>query len=150
MASHQINRMLDSHDKEIGKARGILARMFRKILADANIKYWEWDSLMERYLNNPRNRVPNNTKDRSSARGNLNKELYRETMTWKVFDKALRFLSPVRVRFEVHITWENKRTTIHGVDVLLGEDVISDPEEDEVEEADLAERDEAVDNRFSD
>lgn len=122
MPSVEITRMLQSPDKEVSKAKGILARLFRQILEDADINYYRWDMLMEQYLDNPRNRVPTNTKERSSARGNLNKELRRESMTWKVFDKALRFLGPTKVRFEVHLTWRSKKTTVHGINVQLGQD----------------------------
>jgi hypothetical protein len=122
MPSDDITKMLESQDKEVGNARGILARLFRKILADLSVTYYHWDMLMEKYLDNPRNRVPSNTKERSSARGNLNKELRRESMTWKVFDKALRFLGPVRAEFSVKLTWQNKRTSVHSVEVLLGEE----------------------------
>lgn len=107
--------MLPAHE-----ARGVLAFLFRAVIHDRNIKMLEWNRKMNNFLDDPRNSIPRNGKDRSSARGNLNKELHRTRMTWKVFEKALRFLGPIRVRFEVHLTWANRETSVHHVEIPMG------------------------------
>lgn len=135
MASDQISRLLSSESKEVEKATGVLARLARRILAEKNINHWKWGQLMDAYLNNPRNGIPNNTRDQSSARGNFNKEVNRPTMTWRVFDKFLRFLGATHVRFEVHITMPNKKTTVHGINIRLNDEPMeSVPGEDEEDE----------------
>lgn len=119
MSSENLDDMLSSTDKGAEKATGALSRLFREILKDINIQPMAWSSLMERFLDDPRNRIPRNGKDRSSARGNMNKELCRPTMTWKVFRKGLQFLGATSVRFEVHATWPNRSKTVTGINIQL-------------------------------
>lgn len=140
MSSEDLDEMLNSPNKGVDKATGVLARLFRQILIDANISTMAWATLMERYLEDPRNRVPKNGKDRSSARGNLNKELRRPTMTWKVFRKGIQFLNIVHVRFEVHATWANRKKTVTGINIpiahtsaTVGQQLSHHSEEDEPE-----------------
>lgn len=111
--NEKLTHMLNARDKGAGEASGVLAKLFRQILLDRKITPLHWSNLMMRYLDDPRNGVPRDVKDKSSARGNLNKELVRPRMTWKVFRKGLRFLGPRWVRFEVHFGWENGETSIH-------------------------------------
>lgn len=73
---------------------------------------------MIKYLDDPRNGIPRDLK--SSARGNLNKELVRDKITWKVFRKALRFLGPSFIRFEIHFRWSDGTTSVHGVNLNAG------------------------------
>ncbi len=114
--------ILTEKDKGVPEARGVLAFLFRKILFDMNISPGRWSQMMNDYLDDPWNQVPRNSKDRSSIRGNLNKELFRTRMTWKVFEKGLRFLGPLSIRFEIHLRWPAGRTSVHHVDVELRPD----------------------------
>jgi hypothetical protein len=81
------------------------------LLADRNVDLWRWDLYMKAYLADPRNGIPNNSRDRSSARGNLNKELLRPDMTWRVFLKAMNFLDLIRVSFTVKVQWKDGKVT---------------------------------------
>jgi hypothetical protein len=47
------------------------------------------------------------------------KELAKDTMTWLVFLKALRFLQAVEVEFIVRIRWKTKRVTEHSATLDL-------------------------------
>jgi hypothetical protein len=107
--------LLNDPNKGVETAEGVLARLFRQILFDLNVRPIRWAAMMARYLDDPRNGIPKNSRDRSSARGNLNKELRRPKMTWKVFRKALMFLGPLRVRFIVELDWKDRDTTVHMV-----------------------------------
>ena len=102
--------LLNDPDKRVREARGVLSVLWRQLLMVLNIDGWRWDKLMRKYLADPRNGIQNNSRDRSSARGNLNKELKRDDMTWRVFLKALTFLDPCRVVFTVKITFHDGRT----------------------------------------
>lgn len=102
--------LLNDPDKRVGEARGVLSALFRQLLVLRDIDGWLWDRLMKSFLNDPRNGIQNNSRDRSSARGNLNKELKRDDMTWRVFLKALYFLDPVRVVFTVKVTFKDGKT----------------------------------------
>lgn len=102
--------LLNDPDKRVGEARGVLSALFRQLLVLRDIDGWLWDRLMRNFLADPRNGIQNNSRDRSSARGNLNKELKRDDMTWRVFLKALYFLDPVRVVFTVKVTFKDDKT----------------------------------------
>lgn len=125
-------------DMEVSKGRDVLSKLFRLVLANQHIEGPNWESLMERLLNDPKNPMPRNSKDRSSQKGNLNKALKAERMTWKTFEKGLRFLTVRKARVIVELTWANQKTTCHYIDRYLGnftaEDfVLTDEEEKLVE-----------------
>lgn len=77
-----------------GGVEGVLTRLFNTICLDVTggrgISPIQWNKLMIDYI---RTMVDSNTTmDRSSIRGNMNKELRRSSMTWNVLCKGLRFL----------------------------------------------------------
>lgn len=126
--NEKIRKMITSSTKKMEEATGTLSRLFRKILFDINIDLMRWDAAMKKYLADPRNRIQQNSKDISSARGNLAKALVKPDMTWKVFVKALKFLDPLCVSLEVKIVWRNGRKTLHPITVF------KDPEYNEIAE----------------
>ena len=97
-----------------------LTFLFRNIVndripPDSNI-VMSWQHKMEHYLNDPTNGVPANGKDRSSARGNMNKALRSGTMSWKIFKIGLKFLQARAVRFQVIIDWgPGTDATVHQI-----------------------------------
>jgi len=113
----KVEQMLSSRTKQVEDATGALSRLFRQILLDVNLSRLRWASLMDQYIKDPRNRIHQTSKDISSARGNLAKELVRPDMTWKVFNKAIRFLNPRNVKISITIEWHRKRTTVHEVHI---------------------------------
>lgn len=77
-----------------GGIDGVLTRLFNTLCLDSTngrgISPIQWNKLMIDYI---RSMVESNTTmDRSSIRGNMNKELRRASMTWNVLCKGLRFL----------------------------------------------------------
>lgn len=77
-----------------GGIEGVLARLFNIICLESTdhrgISPIQWNKLMNDYI---RQVIERNTPmDRSSIRGNMNKELRRSSMTWNVFCKGLKFL----------------------------------------------------------
>lgn len=77
-----------------GGIDGTLTRLFNSLCLDATngrgISPIQWNKFMIDYI---RSMVESNTTlDRSSIRGNMNKELRRASMTWNVLCKGLRFL----------------------------------------------------------
>lgn len=126
MAKNKLDRMLAAPDKEVKKtsgANGVLARLFRIILLNLNVTPARFGSLLQQYILDPRNGVPENKKDQTSARGNLTKEFYKPQMTWKVFLKAMRFLRIKKIVFivELHHSGPGNKTTLHSTDVNLGD-----------------------------
>jgi len=102
--------ILNDDDKGVRRARGILSLFWRRLLQIRKIDGDKWDRLMTAYLSDPRNGVPDNPRDRSSTRGNINRELRRDNMTWKVFLKALNFSGAVKVSFQVTVSFKDNKT----------------------------------------
>lgn len=103
--------LLNDPNKRVREARGVLSAIWRQFLVLRNIDGFQWDRLMRNYLNDPRNGIQNNSRDRSSARGNINKELLkRDDITWRVFLKALNFLDPLKIVFSVRVTFKDGKT----------------------------------------
>lgn len=108
----QMLEILHDPDKKIDEARDVLSKAFRTILREARFSVIDWNTKMPRYLEDPRNRIPQNGKDMSSARGNLSKELSRDTMTWNVFMKGMSFIDPVSVKLTLEIEFEKDKITL--------------------------------------
>lgn len=90
-----------------------LAAMFRKMSTELNINYNRFISLMEKYLDDPANGFPRETKKRSHARTNLQDAFFADTMTWKTFLRTFRLakIDPDIV-FSVTFTRDGKKHTV--------------------------------------
>lgn len=115
---NKLNEILNKPDKAIDQAQDVLSRLFQQILADLAITPPRWAAMMAHWRAEL-SRLPGKTrKDVSIDRGNLNRNLMRSTMSWKVFMRGLTFLGVDRLRIEVHLT-RGTKTTQHGVDVRV-------------------------------
>lgn len=105
----QLLEILQDPDKKIDDARDVLSKAFRTLLRESRFSMIDWNNNMPRYLKDRRNCIPQNSKDMSSARGNLSKELSRDSMTWNVFMKGIAFMNPksVKITFEVEFEKES-------------------------------------------
>lgn len=122
MAKRSMMGILDDPEKRIRETKGIngiLAALWRVMLRDLRVTPGKWGSLMHDYVLDSRNGVPDNTKDRTSMRGNLIKEFSREGLTWKVFCKGLRFLQIIKIDLTITAHHENGRITTHKIDAIL-------------------------------
>lgn len=100
----------------------ILASLYQNILDIClGRSIQKFNHLMEDFLADVRNNIPQNIKERSSARGNLRKELLRPVMTWKVFCKGLRFLKVKRFSVIIRLYHANGSTTDHERHIQLGD-----------------------------
>lgn len=125
-ASKNLSHILSATNKRITEAKNPLARLYRQILSDLNVSSMAMNNMMAKYLADPRNRIPNDPKRRSSERGNLMKELSKNSITWKVFEKGIRLLGPEEMTFEVHLKWNAKRITIHGLRIRIHDNAIEE------------------------
>ena len=124
--SDNMRKVLSAHDKCVNATHGIngiLARLFRQMLSNLKVDPGKWNSLMYDYVTDPRNAVPMNRKDQTSARGNIAKELFRPQMTWKVFCKGLRLLHIVRFEIQIVAYHRVGHPTVHSTTVDLGTQV---------------------------
>jgi len=95
----------------------------------------EWEKRMQIYLSDRTNMIPPNGRDRSSARGNLNKALYATRMTFKTFYKGLKFLGAISVTFHAEVRWGKFKYSTHSTTVHIHGAVIpEDGDEDIIEE----------------
>lgn len=64
-----------------------------------------WNALVNTFLKDPRNAIPQTKEALSAARGNIYKEMIKEEMTWKVFLKSARLMQgeSMTVTFTVHL-----------------------------------------------
>lgn len=100
---NDLTTTLSKKDKGASEVRSVLARLTRTILKDLNITPAKFIVLMKGYLANPINGIAQNTKDRSSAQGNLTKAIVRDQLTWKTFEKLLILLKVVGFRITVEL-----------------------------------------------
>lgn len=102
-----------------GGVDSVLSALFRKIIYQTGIGTARFNQLMEQFLSDKRNLIPQNIKERSSARGNLRKELLKSTMTWKVFCKGLSFLNITKFEISIRLHHANGVVTEHSEVVNL-------------------------------
>lgn len=129
MQNKDLTQVLNSKSKRADEASGTLSKLFRQIMADQQYNKTIWDRNMLRYLKDPRNRIPQNSRDMSSARGNLSKELLRPSMTWGVFEKAIRFLNPFRVRLRLEFEWRSGIKSEYTAVIYVGNKTEQESEE---------------------
>jgi hypothetical protein len=78
---------------------------------------------MERYLRSKAPQLPQNTKERSSVRGNLRKEFMKNTMTWRVFYRGLSFINVVKLELVVVLhSVGRKHPTVHQMQVIIDDE----------------------------
>lgn len=104
--------MLNDPNKKAHEVNCLLNTVFRMLLKDRQITLAKWLSLMDRFVSDP-TRFPQTSASRSSARGNLKKDLTRDKMTMDVFQKALAFLNPKSATMTLEMEWfDGTKTTI--------------------------------------
>lgn len=82
-------------------SESILASFFKDIRS--GISFQTYARNIEMYLNT-RSDLIHRIKERSSARGNLKKELDRDTMTWKVFLRGLEIIGARKLKIQLTLT----------------------------------------------
>lgn len=123
--SRDIQSLLRNPDKGVERAYGVLPKLFRNILADLKVDNSQFNLLMSNYLNNPRNGFSHDPKKRSSERSNLMKEIVRSSMTFKVFLKCIKFLSPLEAKLTITLKFRD-HTTIHDFNLGRVSDIAFD------------------------
>lgn len=125
----RIRDLLSRPDRGVGSTSGItgvLAGLFRKMLLDLNINGMKWSHLMDEYVQ-VESQIHNkdNKRDKTSIRGNLNKEFIRGRMTWKVFCRGLMLLKIRRFGIIIIAEHENGRKTSHSsiVDISTADQI---------------------------
>jgi hypothetical protein len=97
-----------------GPPHAILAGFYRDILDDIKCGPQMWMMFMNEFVHDIKNGISQNTRDISSARGNIHKELQKPGMTWKVFCKGLQFIKVVRFEIILRAYHSNGTITEHS------------------------------------
>lgn len=101
-------RILNSADKEISRTKlNAPAQMFRRLLIKLKIDGRAYDSLIRAYLERT-----SNSKDPvtlASDRGNLNKALLADKISWKTFMRGVEMLTILNMKITVHVQLPTKK-----------------------------------------
>lgn len=111
-------------DIQSGPPGAILARMYRKILADLGVTSDRYEALMARYVSKAQ--LYPNRKEKAAARASLSKELLKEFMTWKTIIKGIMFLAVPKFDMTFKLYHSNGKVTEHTLTVVLDEDIEDD------------------------
>jgi len=93
-----------------------LAKVIRTILADLNVRPYQFNILLKQYLDDPINRFETND-SKTSESGNIKKEFSRDNPTFKTLVKLTRVLNPVETTFSVKYKWHDGTETEHSIDI---------------------------------
>lgn len=102
---------------EIVKTDTLLALFFKEIMFRLGVNTQHFMRLIADYITKAN--IPANIKEISSTRGNLKKELFKNTITWKVFIKGLSFLHVRRFTLGIYLHHQNGKVTEHKKSVNL-------------------------------
>ena len=115
--SSSLKEIVADTDKQVGRSGNPLTKLYRTILLDKNITHNTIDHYLNQYLDDPVHGIPKNSKDRSSERGNLLKQLGKSSISWKIFTKGLHLLRPKAIRLTLTFTDQRGVVTAHHVDL---------------------------------
>lgn len=105
----------------------VLYALYKDLNVQTRTNMARFNKLFDMYA--VRSHIPMNMKDISSARGNLNKEFKKDTMSWKVFIKGLIFLTATNVEFGIYLPRADG-TVIHSFQkVVLDSENMKDEDE---------------------
>lgn len=84
----------------------ILAEWYRRIDEPLGITPKERETLIERYLKDPRNSVPRSKDKRTSAKGNIKRYYSATELSWINFHRCIQILAPSYVYYDVLLLWK--------------------------------------------
>ena len=123
--SAEKDAVLEDPLKRIDEAHGILAMLLRQMLQTMNngrgVNVQLFNRFMLQWLDHPHTGIANNHQLKSSARGNIVKELFRPDITWKVFVKGVMFFFPLKAKFTIEMHWGERDITTHHIWMKLSD-----------------------------
>jgi hypothetical protein len=119
---YQVEKLLALPDKGISQTRGIggiLARLWRETWQGLNMSPSRFESLLTDYITSANKKLPDDRVTLHLTRGNMRRELEKDTMTFKVFIKAMKFLKVQCLKVIVVLEHATGRKTSHQLDIDL-------------------------------
>ncbi len=124
-----LNTLLGDPNKKIHEAHGVLAKFYRLILRDNNVTVKDMDRMLQHWLNNPENDIPEDSRTRSFLRGNLTKALAMPDMTWKTFLRGLMLHRVKWIEIDMKVGYQDV-TRSHHMRVFLDDDSVRELSKD--------------------
>lgn len=115
-----VKELLSDPNKGLYRSQGVLCYLFRHVLLWRKVNQFRWNRLQAIYFEKPHNA-------KNPDRGNLNKALIQDDLTWGSFKKAIDFLNPISARLTLNLTWGSGLTSTYTI--------VIDPAEDESDPA---------------
>ena len=106
-------------DRGASQGKNTLAILFSRVMAKINLKPEKIEENNRIFVKNPLNQVPDDSGKRSSAAGNIRKEIEKDTMTWRVFEKLIRWSRPKSAKVFVVIDWKDGTQTVDNVNIRI-------------------------------
>lgn len=119
-------------DRGARYADNVLALLFSRIMSKTRMTEVKIEENNRKYVMNPLNRIPKDSSKQSSIRGNIRKEIERSQMTWKVYEKLLRWMNPTSIKFATILTWPDGTVTVEEVKIRVDNYEHSDTLDDQV------------------
>lgn len=130
-------------DRGASQGKNSLAILYSRIMAKIHLTPEKIEENNRIFVKNPLNQVPDDSGKRSSASGNIRKELERPTMTWRVFEKLIRWARPASAKVLVVIDWKDGTQTVDQVNLRIdnwdGEDRLEERQLCDLSNEDLLE-----------
>lgn len=104
---------------------GMLRKLLTKIYTDLNITPTRFHVLLQHYLEDPLNGVPQNSRSISSERSNTVKELKKPQISWKQFLRGMKIVRANRFTITITVHHSKDVKTEHSIEVDLGRNYIS-------------------------
>jgi hypothetical protein len=123
--SAERDAVLEDPLKRIEEAHDILAMLYRQMLQTMDrgrgVNIHTFNKYMLQYLDHPHTGIANNKSLKSSARGNIVKELFKPTITFKVFVKGVMFFFPIKAKFSIQMHWSERDISVHHIWIRLSD-----------------------------
>lgn len=117
-------------DRGASQGKNSLAILFSRVISKIRLTPEKIEENNRIFVRNPINQIPDDSGKRSSASGNIRKEIERPTMTWRVFEKLIRWLRPANAKVLVIIDWKDGRQTVDQVNIRIDDYTHEDDTED--------------------
>lgn len=89
-------------------AKNTLSRLFQRILTDEGIDIPKWEALLDQYVSNPTNGIPQSKAKTNEAINAIQRELLHPRMSWNVFRKGINLLNPQRTDYILKMRWSER------------------------------------------
>jgi hypothetical protein len=115
---YDVLRSPDRLQNEVKGVSGVLAHLWRKVLAERSIGLVQFDSLCAQYIIKARRQQTSSRIANYFNRSNIFREMSRPTMTFKVFVKAMQLIGMKRLRITIELEGRGF-TTRHSTSIML-------------------------------